>query len=108
MRALAAPTSLKRVSSASAAADALARGLRAGGAEALAMPVADGGDGTLDVLGGDAREAEVSAPLDGRVQARWSLLDDGTRQSSSRRRRSASRRSRDWIHCMRRRAGSAS
>src|SRR5579859_5945742 len=78
MRALAAPTSLKSVLSATTAADALARGLRAGGADAIAVPVADGGDGTLDVLGGDPRESEVSAPLGGRVRARWSLLDDGT------------------------------
>src|SRR6266542_647710 len=78
MRALAAPTSLKSVLSATAAADALAAGLRAGGAEAVAMPVADGGDGTLDVLGGEPRVTEVSAPLGGRVSARWSLLDDRT------------------------------
>ncbi|MHB8642119.1 MAG: glycerate kinase [Gaiellaceae bacterium] len=64
--------------SASAAAEALARGLRAGGADAVALPVADGGDGTLEVLGGDPREAEVSAPLGGRILARWSLLGDGT------------------------------
>src|SRR5258708_6968524 len=78
MRVIAAPTSLKSVLSATAAADVLARGLRAGGADAVAMPVADGGDGTLDVLGGELREAEVSAPLGGRVRARWSLLGDGT------------------------------
>ena len=78
MRALAAPASLKGVLSAAAAADALAAGLRAGGAEATAMPVADGGDGTVDVLGGTRREAEVSAPLGGRVRARWALRDDGT------------------------------
>ena len=78
MRALAAPASLKGVLSAAAAADALAAGLRAGGAEATAMPVADGGDGTVDVLGGTRREAEVSAPLGGRVGARWALRADGT------------------------------
>ncbi len=78
MRVIAAPTSLKSVLSATAAAEVLARGLRAGGADAVAMPVADGGDGTLDVLGGELREAEVSAPLGGRVRARWSLLGDGT------------------------------
>src|SRR5437868_4441395 len=78
MRAIAAPTSLKSVLSATAAADALARGFRAGGADAVAMPVADGGDGTLDVLGGEPRETEISAPLGGRMQARWSLLEDGT------------------------------
>ena len=78
MRAMAAPASLKGVLSACDAADALARGLRSGGAEADAVPVADGGDGTLDVLGGAVREVEVSAPLGGRVLARWSLRDDGT------------------------------
>lgn len=78
MKALAAPTSLKGVLSATAAADALARGLRAGGAEADALPVADGGDGTLDVLGGTLREVEVTAPLGGTVRARWALRDDGT------------------------------
>ena len=78
MRAMAAPASLKGVLSACGAADALVRGLRAGGAEAVACPVADGGDGTLDVLGGDVREADVSAPLGGRLRARWALRDDGT------------------------------
>ncbi|MFL6035648.1 MAG: glycerate kinase, partial [Gaiellaceae bacterium] len=73
MRALAAPASLKGVLSARDAAEALARGLRAGGAEASAMPLADGGDGTLDVLAHDAarRETEVSAPLGGRVRVWW-------------------------------------
>jgi glycerate 2-kinase len=78
MRAIAAPASLKEVLSAVAAAEALAAGLRAGGAEAIAVPVADGGEGTLDVLGGDPRDVVVSAPLGGRVRARWSLRDDGT------------------------------
>jgi glycerate kinase len=78
MRAMAAPSSLKGVLSARDAAEALATGLRAGGAEATAMPVADGGDGTLDVLDGARREAEVSAPLGGRVHAWWALRDDGT------------------------------
>jgi glycerate kinase len=78
MRVLAAPSSLKGVLSAAAAAEALAEGLRAGGAEAVAMPVADGGDGTLDVLGGSRRKADVSAPLGGRVRAWWALRDDGT------------------------------
>jgi glycerate kinase len=77
MRTIAAPASLKGVLSAAAAADALASGLRAGGADAVAMPVADGGDGTLDVLeralGGERRHAEVSAPLGGTVRASWLL-----------------------------------
>jgi glycerate kinase len=75
---MAAPSSLKGVLSARDAAEALATGLRAGGAEATVTPVADGGDGTLDVLDGARREAEVSAPLGGRVLAWWALRDDGT------------------------------
>ena len=78
MRAIAAPASLKEVLSAVAAAEALAAGLRAGGAEAIAVPVADGGEGSLEVLeralGGMWREATVSAPLGGTVCARWLLL----------------------------------
>ncbi len=74
MKVLAAPTSLKGALSAVAAADALAAGLRAGGADVDVCAVADGGDGTLDVLGGEPRVTEVSAPLGGTVRARWSLL----------------------------------
>lgn len=78
MNALACPASLKGVLSAHAAAAALAEGL--GTAEEL--PVADGGEGTLDVLfpalGGDWRATEVSDPLGRPVRARWLLLADGT------------------------------
>jgi glycerate kinase len=78
MRVLAAPTSLKGVLSAVDAADALAEGLRAGGALADALPVADGGDGTLDVLqralGGEWRSASVTAPLGGKVEAPYVVL----------------------------------
>jgi glycerate 2-kinase len=76
MRALACPASLKGVLSAHEAAAALAGGLR--GAELL--PVADGGEGTLDVLcaalGGEWREALVHDPLGREVRARWLLLAD--------------------------------
>ena len=78
MRVLAAPASLKGVLSARDAAEALAGGLRAGGAEVVEMPVADGGDGFLGALGGSPREADVSAPLGGRLRARWALREDGT------------------------------
>ena len=82
MRALASAASLKGVLGAGEAAAALAEGLRAGGAEAVELPVADGGEGTLDVvfasLGGEWREVEVSDPLGRPVQARWLLLEDGT------------------------------
>ena len=76
MRALACPASLKGVLSAHDAAAALAEGLR--GAELL--PVADGGEGTLDVLytalGGEWREALVHDPLGRETRARWLLLAD--------------------------------
>lgn len=82
MRALACPASLKGVLSAGEAAAALAEGLRAGGADSVELAVADGGEGTLDVLsaalGGEWLEAEVSDPLGRTVRARWLLLEDGT------------------------------
>ena len=81
MLALACPASLKGVLSAREAAAALAGGLRRGGADAEELPVADGGEGTLDVLsvalGGEWREALVSDPLGREVRARWLLLDSG-------------------------------
>ncbi len=81
MLALACPASLKEVLSAPEAAAALAEGLRRGGADAEVLPVADGGEGTLEVLhgalGGDWREAVVSDPLGREVAARWLLLPDG-------------------------------
>src|SRR5881396_4272160 len=80
MRVLAAPASLKGVLPGPAAADALARGLRRGCADADAQPVADGGDGTLDVLerslGGTWLSATISAPLGGEVESRWLVVAD--------------------------------
>ena len=48
--ALVAPDKFKGTLSAPEVAAAVARGLRAGGHEAVELPVADGGDGTLDAL----------------------------------------------------------
>ena len=82
MRALACPASLKGVLAAPAAAMALAEGLRAGGADAVELPVADGGEGTAEVLrlalGGEWREAEVNDAFGRPRSARWLLLADGT------------------------------
>ncbi|HEX2288511.1 MAG TPA: glycerate kinase [Gaiellaceae bacterium] len=81
MRALASPASLKGVLSAGEAAAALVEGLRSAGAEAVELPVADGGEGTLEVLngalGGEWRDAVVSDPLGRKVTARWLLLPGG-------------------------------
>lgn len=82
MRALACPASLKGVLSAPEAAAALAAGLRAAGAEAVELPVADGGEGTAEVLrlalGGVWREADVHDAFGAPRRARWLLLPDGT------------------------------
>jgi glycerate kinase len=79
--ALACPASLKGVLSARDAASALAEGLRTW-AEADELPIADGGEGTLDVvhsaLGGEWHEVEVHDAF-GRLRvARWLALPDGT------------------------------
>ena len=81
-RALASPASLKNVLGATAAAAALREGFARAGVEAEAAPVADGGEGTAQVLaaalGGEWREAVVSDPLGRPVTARWLLTPDGT------------------------------
>jgi glycerate kinase len=81
VRALACPASLKGVLSAHEAAAALAEGLRTW-AEVDELPVADGGEGTLDVLhsalGGEWREAEVSDAFGRPRVARWLVTADGT------------------------------
>ena len=79
--ALACPASLKGVLSARDAAAALAEGLRTW-AEADELPVADGGEGTLDVLhaalGGEWREARVVDAFGRARRAHWLALPDGT------------------------------
>ena len=67
MLALASPASLKGVLAAAGAAEALGEGMRDGGATVELAPVADGGEGTTDVLhavlGGEWLEAEVRRRL---------------------------------------------
>lgn len=83
MLALASPASLKGVLSPLEAAALLATGLRrVEGVVAEEAPVADGGEGTAEVLhaalGGRWRTAAVSDPLGRPVAARWLLLPDRT------------------------------
>ena len=81
MRALLSPASLKGVLSAARAAEVLGRGARGAGLDADELPVADGGEGTAEVLqlalGGEWRTADVSDPLGRPVTARWLALRDG-------------------------------
>jgi len=78
VRALVSPASLKGVLTAGAAAALVAEGLRRGGAEAEELPIADGGEGTAEILGasvvgralvedafGRPREAPIRALPDG-------------------------------------------
>jgi len=78
---LVAPDDFKGTFSAPEVAAALARGLRAGGADAVELPVADGGDGTAEVLraglGGERRVETVPDPLGRPVEAAWTLLPGG-------------------------------
>jgi glycerate kinase len=80
---LVAPDSFKGTFSAAEVAAAVAAGLRDGGAEAVELPVADGGEGTMEALlaalGGERRAATVSDPLGRPVEAEYALIDGGER-----------------------------
>lgn len=78
MRVVAAPDSFKGSISAAGAAAALAEGWRRArpGDDVIELPLADGGEGTLDVLAAAVpasrwHQAEVSGPGDTQVQAAW-------------------------------------
>ena len=79
---LIAPDDFKGTYTAPDVAGALARGLRAGGVEAIELPVADGGNGTMTAvvaaLDGDERSAQVTDPLGRPIEAHFGLLPDGT------------------------------
>jgi glycerate kinase len=79
--ALVAPDSFKGTFSAREVAAAVARGLRSAGREAVELPVADGGEGTIDALmstlAGEQRSVEVSDPLGRPIEAAYALIDGG-------------------------------
>src|SRR2546421_851309 len=86
--ALVCPDKFRGTLSAAAAAEALARGLEAAEVdrrrfdEVRRLPLADGGEGTLDALlasqGGSRRRATVTGPLGEPVEAEFGVLPDGT------------------------------
>jgi glycerate kinase len=94
VRALAVPDKLRGTATAAEAAAAICAGARQVGWECDALPMADGGEGTLEVLGGANRTTTVTGPLGDDVQAGWrygrtaviemarasglSLLEEGT------------------------------
>ena len=83
MRIIVAPDSYKGSLSAKRAAEIMARAVTdVFAAIPIEMPVADGGEGTLEAIlaGGKGRylEAEVTSPLGKRIPAQWGMLEDGT------------------------------
>src|SRR5205085_10504535 len=78
MRVLAAPDKFRGTLTARQAAAAIAAGAVRAGWTAVELPLADGGEGTLDVLGGGNRRTVVTGPLGEPVEAEWRLEEDGT------------------------------
>ena len=80
--ALVAPDSFKGTFGAAEVAAAVASGLRSAGREAVELPVADGGEGTMDALlatlDGRRRSVSVSDPLGRPIEAEFALLPDGS------------------------------
>jgi glycerate kinase len=78
---LVAPDSFKGTFSATEVADAVARGVEAAGLAPERCPVADGGEGTLDVvvaaLGGATVEAAAHDPLGRPIVASFGVVDGG-------------------------------
>jgi glycerate 2-kinase len=78
MQLLAAPDKFRGTLRAREAAAAIAAGAARAGWTATELPLADGGEGTLDVLGGGNRRTVVTGPLGEPVEAEWLLEEDGT------------------------------
>jgi glycerate kinase len=86
--ALVCPDKFRGTLTAAGATEALARGLEAAEIdrrrfdEIRRLPLADGGEGTLDALlaasGGSRRRSTVTGPLGEAVDAEWAVLPDGT------------------------------
>ena len=71
MRVVVAPDKFRGTATAAEAAAALATGVRNAGHRPVSLPMADGGEGLLDVFGGANRVTSVSGPLGDDVDAGW-------------------------------------
>ena len=84
MRIVVAPNAFKGSLSALEAASAIAEGIRiaAPDADLVLVPIADGGDGTVDALvaamQGERRRLRVRGPLGNPVEAEYGLIDSGS------------------------------
>lgn len=70
---VASPDKYRGTLTASSAARAMADGARSLGFPVVEMPLADGGEGTLEVLGGGNRTSQVTGPLGTPVVADWRI-----------------------------------
>ena len=77
MRVIAALDKFRATATADELAAAVGQAAAAAGWECVARPLADGGEGTLDVLGGANRTTEVTDPLGRPVTASWRLDEEG-------------------------------
>jgi len=73
VRVLVAPDKFRGTATAAQAAEALAGGMTAAGHDVTQMPLADGGEGTLEALGGPNRTTTVTGPLGDPVEAAWRM-----------------------------------
>ena len=73
MRVVAAPDKFRGTASAAAVAAVVARSVVDAGGSAVEVPMADGGEGTLEALGGPNRTTRVTGPLGRPVEASWRL-----------------------------------
>lgn len=73
MRVLCCPDKFRGTLTASAAAEALARGVRNGGAVPSTHPLSDGGEGFVAAVGPPNRSTRVTGPLGDEVDAAWAL-----------------------------------
>ena len=76
-RLLAAPDKFRGSASAPEVAAAIAAAAEAAGWACVQLPLADGGEGTLDAFGGGNRTTRVTGPHGRPVDAAWRLGDDG-------------------------------
>ncbi|MFZ4536405.1 glycerate kinase [Propionivibrio sp.] len=83
LRIVVAPDSYKGSVSAVGVAEAMERGILQvfPNAEVRKIPIADGGEGTVEALvsatGGQLQQAQVSGPLGEKITAQWGVLGDG-------------------------------
>lgn len=75
---LAVPDKFRGSASAREVARAIAAGARTCGWNAVEMPMADGGEGTLEAFGGANQISTVTGPLGQPIQAAWQLNPAGT------------------------------